>query len=145
MRRRKSLYDSTAQTETQQHVVEHGEHDKAQQKSWSSTASGLSSRCLDTVLPLDQARSGRESEVDYATLPYYNIIPNVCHPNQQHTVTTSTYMQVMQKALWRWATGEKKVREKSRECYNHKPQPFPDINSKRKPTNPNTHKSIKHK
>ena len=25
----------------QQHVVEYGEHDKAQQKSWSSTASGL--------------------------------------------------------------------------------------------------------
>ena len=37
----------------QQHVVEHGEHDKALKKSWSSTASGLSSRCPDTVLPLD--------------------------------------------------------------------------------------------
>ena len=36
----------------------------------------------------------------------------------------------------------KKVREKSRECHNHKPQPFTDI--KRKPTNPNKHKSIKH-
>ena len=42
----------------QQHVVEHGEHDKAQKKSWSSTASGLSSRCPDTVLSLDPARSG---------------------------------------------------------------------------------------
>ena len=52
----------------QQHVVEHGEHDKAQKKSWSSTASGLSSRCPDTVLPLDPARSGRESEVDAARL-----------------------------------------------------------------------------
>ena len=51
-----------------QHVVEHEEHDKAQQKSWSSTAPGLSSRCLDTVLPLDPARSGRESEVDSARL-----------------------------------------------------------------------------
>ena len=38
----------------------------------------------------------------------------------------------------------KKVREKSRECHNHKLQPFPDIKRKRKPTNPNTHKSIKH-
>ena len=38
----------------------------------------------------------------------------------------------------------KKVREKSRECHNHKPQPFPDIKRKRKPTNPNKHKSIKH-
>ena len=65
-------YDSTVQTAMQQHVVEHGEHDKAQQKSWSSTwsstASGLSSRCPDTVLPLDQARSGRESEVHSARL-----------------------------------------------------------------------------
>ena len=59
-------YDSKAQTAMQQRVVEHGEHDKAQQKSWSSTASGLSSRCLDTVLPLDPARSGWESEVDSA-------------------------------------------------------------------------------
>ena len=51
-----------------QHVVEHGEHDKAQKKSWSCTASGLSSRCPDTVLPLDLARSGWESEVDSACL-----------------------------------------------------------------------------
>ena len=36
---------------------------------------------------------------------------------------------------------KKKVREKSRECHNHKPQPFQD--TKRKPTNPNKHKSIK--
>ena len=34
---------------------------------------------------------------------------------------------------------KKKVREKSRECHNHKPQPFPD--PKRKLTNPNKHKS----
>ena len=52
----------------QQHVVEHGEHDKAQQKSWSSIASGVSSKCPDTVLPLDPARSGRDSEVDSARL-----------------------------------------------------------------------------
>ena len=51
----------------QEHVVEHGEHDKAQQKSWSSTASGLSSIY---VLPLDPARSGRESEVDSARLSF---------------------------------------------------------------------------
>ena len=52
----------------QQHVVEHEEYDKALKKSWSSTASRLSFRCLDTVLPLDPARSGRESEVDSARL-----------------------------------------------------------------------------
>ena len=52
----------------QQHVVEHGEHDKAHKKSWSSIASELSSRCSDTVLPLDPARSGWESEADSARL-----------------------------------------------------------------------------
>ena len=38
-----------------------------------------------------------------------------------------------------------KVREKSRECHNHKPQPFldPKRKRKRKPTNPNKHKSNK--
>ena len=53
-----NYYDSTAQMAMQQHVVEHGEHDKAQKKSWSSTTSGRSSRCPDTVMPLDPARSG---------------------------------------------------------------------------------------
>ena len=38
---------------------------------------------------------------------------------------------------------KKKVRKKSRVCHNHKPQPFPDTKSKRKPTNPNKHKSNK--
>ena len=38
---------------------------------------------------------------------------------------------------------QKKVREKSRECHNHKPQPFPDTKRKRKPTYPNNHKSNK--
>ena len=38
---------------------------------------------------------------------------------------------------------KKKVREKSRECHNHKPRPFPDTKRKRKPTNPNKHKSNK--
>ena len=38
---------------------------------------------------------------------------------------------------------QKKVNEKSRECHNHKPQPFPDPKRKRKPTNPKKHKSNK--
>ena len=38
---------------------------------------------------------------------------------------------------------QRKVREKSRECHNHKPQHFPDPKRKRKPTNPNKHKSNK--
>ena len=37
----------------------------------------------------------------------------------------------------------KKGREKSRECHNHKTQPFPDPKRKRKLTNPNKHKSDK--
>ena len=37
----------------------------------------------------------------------------------------------------------KKVREKSRECHNHKPQPFSDPKRKRKPTNLNKHKPNK--
>ena len=36
-----------------------------------------------------------------------------------------------------------KVREKSRECHNHKPQLFPDPKRKRKPTTPNKHKPNK--
>ena len=40
-------------------------------------------------------------------------------------------------------TRQKKVREKSREWQNHKPQPFPDTKRERKPTNPNQHKSNK--
>ena len=39
--------------------------------------------------------------------------------------------------------GEEKVREKSRECHNHKLQPFQDTKRKRKRTNPNKHKSNK--
>ena len=38
---------------------------------------------------------------------------------------------------------EKKVREKTRECHNHKPQPFPDPKRKTKPTNLNKHKPNK--
>ena len=47
---------------------------------------------------------------------------------------------------WAFGSGElkKKVREKSREGHNHKPQPFPDTKRQRKPTNPNKHKPIKH-
>ena len=38
---------------------------------------------------------------------------------------------------------KKKVQQRSRECHNHKPQPFPDTKRERKPTNPNKHKSNK--
>ena len=45
--------------------------------------------------------------------------------------------------LYNMICKNKKVREKSRECHNHKPQPFPDTKRKRKPTNPNKYKSNK--
>ena len=38
---------------------------------------------------------------------------------------------------------KQKVREKSRECHNHKPQSFPDPKRKRKPRNLNKHKPNK--
>ena len=38
---------------------------------------------------------------------------------------------------------EKRVREKFRECQNHKPQPFTDTKRKRILTKPNKHKSNK--
>ena len=38
---------------------------------------------------------------------------------------------------------QKNVREKSRECHRHKPQPFLDTKRKRKPTKPNKRKSNK--
>ena len=41
-------------------------------------------------------------------------------------------------------TNQKKVREKSRECHNHKPQSFLDTKRKRKQTKPNKCKSNKH-
>ena len=41
------------------------------------------------------------------------------------------------------ANKNKKVREKSREYHNHKPQPFPDTKRKRKPIKPNKHISEK--
>ena len=42
-----------------------------------------------------------------------------------------------------YCTYAKKVREKSRECHNHKSQPFQDPKRKRKPTNLNKHKPNK--
>ena len=59
---------------------------------------------------------------------------------------TSIHPLVSSQSAFRFRrrSSTKKVREKSRECHNHKPQPFPDIKRKRKPTNPNKHKSIKH-
>ena len=104
--------DSTAQMAMQQHVVEHEEHDKAQKKSWSFTASGLSSRCPDTVLPLDPARSGWESEVDSARLSL-TIIQFTAHViliSNAH-FTASTYMQIIQKPCGDGRAAKQQVRK----------------------------------
>ena len=57
------------------------------------------------------------------------------------TTTDGEWSQYLTLSLrLRWA---KKVREKARECHNHKPQHFPDPKRKRKPTNLNKHKPNK--
>ena len=60
-------------------------------------------------------------------------VKKVAFGNNEHTTDEKMGISVLLK----------KVSEKSRECHNHKPQPFPDIKRKRKPKNPNKHKSIK--
>ena len=47
------------------------------------------------------------------------------------------------KTTFRKNPSQKNVREKSRECHNYKPQPFPELKRKRKLTNPNKNKSNK--
>ena len=64
-------------------------------------------------------------------------------------IFTHTFYYFLLDSFWKTSVRfdefsiKKKVREKSGECLNHKPQPYPDINRKRKPINPNKHKSNK--
>ena len=55
-----------------------------------------------------------------------------------HRYLPTCFYTRMRRSLYK-----KKVREKYRECHNHKPQPFPDPKRKRKPTNLNKHKPNK--
>ena len=57
---------------------------------------------------------------------------------QSFSITSNVIIGMKRKALMK-----KKVREKSRECHNYKPRPFPDTKRKRKPTNLNKHKPNK--
>ena len=59
-----------------------------------------------------------------------------------HNEGTHTGKKVKVQGVPQSQTAEK-VREKSRECHNYKPQPFPDPKRKRKPTNLNKHKPNK--
>ena len=53
-------------------------------------------------------------------------------------ITKNLLVSILEKFYWR-----EKVRQKSRECHNHKPQPFPDNKKKRKQTKLNKRKSNK--
>ena len=60
---------------------------------------------------------------------------NICKDRQSWLKLTTYHLKDFFKKT--------KVREKSRECHNHKPQPIPDTTRKRKPIKPNKHKSNK--
>ena len=59
------------------------------------------------------------------------------------TDSLSASKQLLKRSMLRSPEVPKMLREKSRECHNHKPQPCPDINKKRKQTKPNKRKSNK--
>ena len=60
-----------------------------------------------------------------------------------HKAITCDSFNVLARRKPKLGVNQKKVREKPRECHNHKPQPFPDPKRKRKPTNLNKHKPNK--
>ena len=64
-------------------------------------------------------------------------------PDSIILIISYTFTQMTSSARSNMVFVQTKVREKSRECRNHKPQPFPDTKRKRKPTNPNKHKPNK--
>ena len=66
----------------------------------------------------------------------------VC-PREEDRHFSIYFVSLGQKWLWTLHDREhnpKKVREKSRECHNHKPKHFTDTKRKRKPTKLNKHK-----
>ena len=63
-----------------------------------------------------------------------------------HTLYIFRHVRQGRQLLWLlvyWPAHQTKVREKTRECHKHKPQPFQDTKRKRNPTKPNKHKSNK--
>ena len=68
-----------------------------------------------------------------------NLVTNVTYARTDVTSRRNAVCPTPAKA----GGGIKMVREKSRECHNHKPQPFPDTKRKRNPTKPNKRKSNK--
>ena len=79
---------------------------------------------------------------------YHDVNVEDSQPVKEHPYRMNPTKQYLKKEIQYLhdndITEPKTVREKSRECHNHKPQPFPDIKRKKKPTNPHKHKSIKH-
>ena len=53
------------------------------------------------------------------------------------TETVKIQKRLTQHAILRYHKEEKKAKEKSRVCHNHKTQPFPDTKRKKKQTKPN--------
>ena len=72
--------------------------------------------------------------------PLHKALYLTSETSQRNTYNHKHCDETKQRAWWR---SEKRVREKSRECLNHKPQPFPDTKRKRKQTKPNKRKSNK--
>ena len=89
-------------------------------------------------------------KADFLKLKSIQTSRNIVHFILLHTLYVSLIAVISEHCfLWTVFAEEissvkKKIREKSRECHNQKPQPFPDTKRrKRKPTNPNKHKSNK--
>ena len=61
---------------------------------------------------------------------YPNILVKISCKYHNHEALSKKHTYII-------LTPTKKVREKFRECHNHKPQPFPDPKRKRKPTSTN--------
>ena len=70
-------------------------------------------------------------------------IPKKCHNHDAQPSRGTKGRRDKEQKMSKQTPQRKKVREKSGECHNHKTQPFPDPKRKRKPTNPNKHKSNK--
>ena len=76
--------------------------------------------------------------------PWYALLCNkYFSENRLRRIHRRSFLEITWNFIM-FLTIKKKVREKSRECHNHKLQPFPDPKRKRKPTNLNKHKPNKH-
>ena len=77
----------------------------------------------------------------------YSNILKILLPKNENYQKQNLIFSIFSYSCWKhrlWVlVRTKKVREKSRKCHNHKPQPFPDTKRKRKQTKPNKRKPNK--